>query len=175
MKEFLLFEPLTQEKYTDYIRIGTLAYDQHYKHLWLEENSTPYIESSFTYEVLEKEAEDNNTILYLIYFAGKAVGIFKITINAPVLSYTSHESLCVDKIYILNDYSGKGIGRKILRFVSLRAQELNKKVIWLDTMQKGPALEFYLKNGFKISGESRVIFKTVIEDKSMMYIMTKAV
>lgn len=175
MKDLVLFEPLTPKKYTDYIRVGTLAYDQHYKHLWPNGNTTPYLESSFTNEVLAKEAKDDNTILYLIYFARKVVGIFKITINAPILSYASEESLCIDKIYILNEYSGKGIGGKILQFVILRAQEMNKKIVWLDTMQKGPALQFYLKNGFQISGESKVLFESVIEDLSLMYIMTKEV
>jgi GNAT superfamily N-acetyltransferase len=81
----------------------------------------------------------------------------------------------IDKIYILKEYSGKGIGKKVLQFVALRAKELSKKCIWLDTMQKGPALHFYLKNGFEIHRKNRVHFATVLEEESGMWVMVKEV
>ena len=173
MKDILQFEPLTAAKYQTYIEVGTLAYNQHYLHLWPNENSAPYIESSFTKEVLLKEENDNNTILYLIQLNGKVVGIFKITLNCSLDSYTKHEALYVDKIYILNEYVGIGIGKKVLQFAELRGKEFDKQVIWLDTMQKGPALHFYLKNGYKIHGESKVQFATVIPEEKYMWIMVK--
>ena len=173
MKEIVHFEPITPKSYQSYIDVGTRAYNQHYLHLWPNGNSTPYIESSFTLDVLRKEENDNNTILYRIIFEKKVVGVLKITLNAPFGSFSEKEALCVDKIYILNEYSGKGIGKKVIQFALLRAKESDKKVVWLDTMQKGPALEFYLKNGFQIHSESKVIFPTVIKDESLMWVMAK--
>lgn len=173
MKNLIHFEPLNKKKYQTYIEVGIKAYNQHYLHLWPNENSKPYIESSFTLEVLAKEESDNNTILYLIQLNGKAVGIFKITLNSKLDVYTQQEALYVDKIYILNEFSGQGIGEKILQFVQLRAEAMGKKIIWLDTMQKGPALHFYLKNGFKIHSETNIIFDTVIPEESLMWVMTK--
>lgn len=175
MKDLLHFEPLIASKYQTYIDVGTQAYNEHYLHLWTNENSRPYIESSFNQKVLTKEENDDNTILYLIQLNGQAIGVFKITLNSQVASFTKQESLYIDKIYILNMYSGQGIGKKILQFVQLRAKAMDKKVIWLDTMQKGPALAFYLKNGFKIQSESKVPFDSIISDESLMYVMVKEV
>lgn len=171
MRGVIHFEPLTPKTYQDYIRVGTRAYDQHYLHLWPNGDSTPYISSSFTMKVLEKEEHNKNTLLYTIRQYDTAVGILKFTLNANLDKYAKEEALYVDKIYILNEYSGKGIGKKALQFVLLRAKEINKRIVWLDTMQKGPALNFYLKNGFEIYDKSEVKLPSVLEAEKHMYIM----
>jgi len=123
--------------------------------------------------VIEKEARDQNTILYRIMLHQKAVGVLKITLNAAVENFSAAESLSIDKVYLLNEYSGRGIGRKALQFVLLRAKEMQKKIVWLEAMQKGPALDFYLKNGFEISTASKVTLPTVITSESLMWTMIK--
>jgi ribosomal protein S18 acetylase RimI-like enzyme len=175
MKNILHFEPITPAVYQSYIEVGTQAYNQHYMHLWPHENSAPYIESSFTKEVLEKEEQDENTILYRIISNKKAVGVLKITRNASLANFSKNEAMYVDKIYILNEYSGKGIGKKALQFAMLRAKEMKKKIVWLDSMQKGPALNFYLKNGFEIHSKNQVTLPTVIETESLMWVMVKKI
>lgn len=173
MNDIVHFEPITPEVYENYIEVGTRAYKQHYLHLWPNENSSPYIKRSFTRAVLEKEENDKNTILYRILIHTKAVGIFKLTLDRAMGEYEASEALCVDKIYILKEYSGKGIGKKVLQFAMLRAREMHKKIIWLDTMQQGRALDFYLKNGFEIYEKSKVTLPTIIEEKSLMWILIK--
>lgn len=173
MKDIVHFEPIHPNTYKSYIEVGRLAYNQHYLHLWKHGNSAPYIESSFTLDVLSKEENDANTILYRILCNKIAVGVLKITLNAALDPYSATDALCIDKIYILKAHSGKGIGKKVLQFAMLRAKELNKKIVWLDTMQKGPALNFYLKNGYGIHSECRVPFAMVKENESLMWVMTK--
>ncbi|MFK7812890.1 MAG: GNAT family N-acetyltransferase [Maribacter sp.] len=173
MKNIVHFEPITNETYDSYIEVGTKAYNQHYLHLWPDGNSFPYIESSFTITVLKKEESDLNTILYRILINKKAIGVLKITLDATLGSFSKKEALYIDKIYILNEHSGQGVGKKVLQFVMLRAQEMDKKIVWLDTMQKGPAKDFYLKNRFEIHSESKVLLPTVIQDESLMWVMVK--
>ncbi|MFS4494516.1 GNAT family N-acetyltransferase [Maribacter sp. 2308TA10-17] len=173
MKHIVHFEPITPEVYDSYIEVGIVAYNQHYLHLWPNENSAPYIESSFTKEVLEKEEVDPNTILYRILRNKKAIGVLKITLDAPLANFSKDEALYIDKIYILNEYSGKGVGKKVLQFAMLRAKKMKKKIVWLDTMQKGPALDFYLKNGFEIHSESKVTLPNILEDEKLMWVMIK--
>lgn len=175
MRNIVHFEPLIAQRHKTYIRIGIKAYNQHYLHLWPEGDSTPYIESSFTEEVLDKEEQDKNTSLFLINFKKEAVGILKITHNLALDNCSAEDALYVDKIYIIKEATGKSIGKKVLQFISLRAKELNKTIIWLDTMQKGPALNFYLNNGFKKHSESKITFPQAIEAEKPMFIMTKLV
>jgi len=173
MKDIVHFEPISPKTYQSYIDVGTKAYNQHYLHLWPNGNSSPYIESSFSREVLKREENDDNTILYRILNDQKVVGILKISLNASLGIFSKKEALYVDKIYLLNEHSGKGIGRKALQFALLRAKEMGKKIVWLDTMQKGPALDFYLKNGFEIHSQSEVTLPTICKEERLMWIMVK--
>lgn len=172
MKNIIHFEPLTPETYSTYIAIGIKAYNQHYSHLWYNGDSSPYILNSFTEAVLLEEEKDNNTILFLIHFDKKPVGIIKITLNKALGNYADKEALFIDKIYILNEFTGKGIGEKALQFILLRAKELHKELVWLDAMQKSPALAFYHKNSFTIHSETKHPSPKVKKAESPMYILT---
>ena len=63
----------------------------------------------------------------------------------------------------------------VLDFTEIRAKQLDKKIIWLDTMQNGRALQFYLKNGFNIYSETQLPFPESIESERPMYILTKKI
>jgi GNAT superfamily N-acetyltransferase len=173
MTNIIHFEPLTTEKYSTYITVGTKAYNQHYLHLWPDGDSSSYIQNSFTNEVLKKETSDANTHLFIIHLKKSPVGILKFTQDKSLGHHSREESLYVDKIYILKEATGMGIGKKVLQFIRLRAEEIDKKLIWLDTMQKGPALNFYLKNGFEMHGETKVPFENALEEERPMYVLKK--
>ena len=96
--------------------------------------------------------------------------IFKLII---VLSIFLADRL--SKIYILKEFAGKGVGNKSLKFVESIAKKRSKKAIFLESMQKGPALPFYLKNDFDIVAESTVPFKNVIEEEKPMFLLKKMI
>jgi len=175
MTQNVHYEPLVPKLYTTYITIGTKAYNQHYKHLWPNGDTATYIQNSFTKEVLSKEEEDTNTELYLIKLKTEYVGILKISLHKELNEYSKKESLFLDKIYILKEFSGKGIGSKSLQFVEDKAKELFKKAIFLEAMQKGLALSFYLANNFTIVGTTKVPFNNVIEEEKPMYLLLKKI
>lgn len=163
--------PMTPVTIPIYIEVGIRAYDQHYLHLWKNEDSSPYINSSFTKKVLKNELRDSNNAHYIVFLKGVPVGILKLIINCACPGYSGTEALLAQKIYILNEYSGKGIGRATLNFIKLQALNYSKKVIWLDTMKKGPAYFFYLKNGFRIIGTIQLALPMAIESERDMYQM----
>lgn len=175
MKQIIHFEPLTPANFNRYISIGTKAYNQHYLHLWPNGDSSPYINNSFTREVLKNEERDENTRLFLINLNNECIGILKFTISKEIGLISKENGLYIDKIYIINKACGFGIGTKALTFVLLRAKELQKSLVWLEAMQKGPALNFYQKNGFTIYGKTEIPFKQAIESEKPMFIMTKEV
>jgi len=175
MKNKVQFEQLVPNLYKEYINIGTKAYNQHYRHLWPHGDTSTYIQSSFTKEVLLKEEEDKNTELYLITLDSIYVGLLKLTLHKSITLFSKLESLYLDKIYIQNEFSGKGIGREALLFVETKAKELSKKAIFLEAMQKGPALPFYIANNFSIIETTQVPFENVIEEEKPMYLLLKKI
>ncbi len=173
MENNIQFVPLKPELYSTYIEIGTKAYDQHYKHLWPKGDTTTYIKNSFTKEVLLNEEKDEDTVLYLIKLYSEHVGILKITLQKQLQDYNKADALYLDKIYILNEFSGKGIGSKSLKFVEQIATDHSKKAIFLESMQKGLALPFYLSHSFTIVANTQVPFNNVIEEEKPMYLLRK--
>lgn len=173
MKQQIIFEPLTPSLYQQYIDIGTNAYNQHYRHLWPNGDTSTYIHNSFTQKILLQEEQDNNTSLFLIKINKSYAGILKFTHNKVIGEFDKTESLYIDKIYIQKEFARMGIGRKTIEFIIKNARQLSKKVIYLESMQKGPALLFYLANDFSIIDTTKVPFENVIEEEKPMYILLK--
>lgn len=173
MENNIQFVKLKPELYNTYIEIGTKAYDQHYKHLWPNGDTITYIKNSFSKEVLLNEENDADTVLYLIKINSAYVGILKITLHKQVQEYSKADALYLDKIYILNEFSGKGIGSKSLKFVEQVAVDHSKRAIFLESMQKGLALPFYLSKSFSIVANTQVPFSNVIEKEKPMHLLRK--
>jgi GNAT superfamily N-acetyltransferase len=165
--------PLTEQKYDEYIALGKKSYLQHYLHFWSDGDPSPYINESFTKEVLRTAHKNKNAKYFIIYSKAIPVGIIKIVLNQEVGNSSKEESLLLEKIYILKEYSGKGIGTKVLTFVEDFARKHNKKIVWLDTMVKGSATAFYLKNGYKIQSTKYLDYENIVDTKREMYIMSK--
>lgn len=166
-------EPVTSKTCELYCKIGIKAYNEHYLHLWKNKDPTPYIEESFTIDVVSHELKDNSSSLWLIYKGDTAVGILKLIKETPTGSHTSKEAILLEKIYILNKFSGQGIGSLALSWIETYCLNSNKQVLWLETMQKGPALNFYLKNGYHIRKEKLLKFHQVLDKQKPMYVLLK--
>ena len=169
------FEEVSNETCQLYCNLGIKAYQEHYLHLWKNNDPTPYIEESFTIDVVKDELKDNSASLWLIYRGNTAVGILKLIIDAPLAPHISKETVLLEKIYILNKFSGKGIGSFTLSWVESYCLKANRQVLWLETMQKGPALKFYLKNGYEILKEKQLKYEQVLEKQKPMYVLMKKV
>ena len=162
---------LTEAQIDTYIDIGKRSYNQHYLYLWEKGDPEPYISSSFTKEVVLNELKDPNLIHFLLNIDQQTAGIIKIVVDAPFMSYSKSEALLLEKIYLLAEFSGKGLGTKCLDLISDYARSLGKRTLWLDTMQTGKALPFYLAYGFDIVGEKDLEFENVLESEKPMYIL----
>lgn len=154
-----------------YIQIGITSYHQHYLHLWENRNPAPYIDSSFTTPVLEKDIQDPNLGHFIVVESGKEAGIIKIVKNAPVLTYSGKQAMLLEKIYLLASSSGKGLGKRCLKYLIEYARRLNKEIIWLDTMKTGRALSFYQNFGFEIIGEKELLYPGVLDDQKGMFLL----
>ncbi|RKN79969.1 GNAT family N-acetyltransferase [Ulvibacterium marinum] len=166
---------LTRELFDVYCAIGIKSYRQFYLHLWEDEDPAPYINTSFTQSILGQELAHPNHEHFIIYQGASPVGIFKVLLHSKIAPYSSKEAFLLEKLYLLREYSGKGIGTEVLNFAENKAKELKKEILWLDTMKKGPALNFYLKNGFKILREGVLDLPNVLENERQMLILYKTV
>ncbi|MER3317711.1 MAG: GNAT family N-acetyltransferase [Allomuricauda sp.] len=169
----LILIPVTEKNLEKYVDVGVKSYCEHYLHLWENEDPTPYISHGLTAEVVERELKDPNAVNYLINLNEKTVGILKLVKNCGIDEISDTDALKAEKIYLLKEHSGKGIGKQLLEFIEETARGLNKKVVWLDAMQKGKPVHFYQKNGYVIKRESEVVLPNAKPSEKPMWILTK--
>lgn len=165
--------PVNKGNLEIYLMVGIQSYCENYLHLWENDDPTPYLSNGFTQEVVERELQDPNVMNFLVNLGDTPVGILKLVKNCGIDEILGSDALKAEKIYLLKEHSGKGIGRQVLHFIEKMARELNKKIIWLDAMQKGKPVQFYQKNGFVIKRESEVVLPNVRPNEKPMYILTK--
>lgn len=169
----MILEPLTLDSSDTYISVGTKSYRQHYLHLWPEQDATPYLSTSFTSEIVKEELLHPNMEHFLFKNEDEVIGIVKLLKDKALDQHPENTSLFIEKIYLLQEFSGKGFGTQLLSLIENYAKNLNKNLIWLDTMQKGPQLNFYLKNGFKKKQASALKLNGAKEEEKAMWIMAK--
>lgn len=171
----IYLEELTPETFRDYCDIGKQAYSEHYLHLWPKADPTPYFVNSFTLAVLSNELKNPNMKLYIIRKGALGIGILKLVIDKGVHSHAPEVSMLLEKVYVLNEHTGKGSGLEILKLVETYAQNLGKTILWLEAMKKGRALSFYKQQGFNIVQEKELPFKESLPEERGMYILIKKV
>ena len=169
------------ERYTErmnwiaeYLETGRQAYTDHYCHLWPGSNPDPYLSRNFTRHILDETLGRPQLVHWLMYAGGKAAGVCKIDLERNHPHFLPANSLFLEKIYFRSRYTGKGLGSQVLQRITSLAGQVGRKGIWLEAMQKGPALAFYQKEGFRILGETAIPYPEVLPDEKPMWVLGKA-
>src|SRR5215204_5682832 len=93
--------------------IATRAYSDHYLHLWYDGGAW-YLQTYFTPARFEEELHDPNAWFFLVYYHGEAVGFLKLNLDKPAPN--GNKALELERIYLTNEASGKGIGAHLLQY-----------------------------------------------------------
>ncbi|MEX0274560.1 MAG: GNAT family N-acetyltransferase [Flavobacteriaceae bacterium] len=158
-----------------YCQIGEQSYREHYLHLWKNENPESYLNDSFVPNTVKRELDDHNCAHYIVLYQKRPAGVFKLILHKAVGHYGESEALLLQKIYLKQRMTGLGVGKVCLDFVCQLAQEMGKKVVWLDTMKKSRALPFYQGYGFHIVGETQLPYQHIRKGEREQYILVKEI
>ena len=137
---------------------------QTYQETFAESNSDDllqqYYKQSLNLTKLSAQLKMTNSEFYFIYSApladpeAKLAGFLKLNIDDAQTDLLDPEALEVEKIYILKEFLSQGLGKQMISFAIKRAQQQNKKHLWLGVWENNfSALNFYKKMGFEQFGE----------------------
>lgn len=168
---FFKITPLKATHIPVYVETGALAYREHYCHLWPGGDPRPYIRRNFTKTIVEKEFQNKAFLHWLVYSGDDVAGICKLDLDKMFPGNSSQKSVFIEKIYLRKQFTGKGLGSALFRKIESHAMKLGSPFLWLEAMQKGPALSFYLNNGFKILGTTQVPYPEVRSSEKMMWVL----
>lgn len=137
MKTFSISEPQTESEFNDYYRIR--------------------------YEILrkpwnqpEKSTKDDTELISVHLLAkdenGKAVATGR-------LQFNSDEEAQIRSMAVVDEFQGNGIGSLLIEHLEKIAKQRKLKRITLDSREN--AVQFYLRNGYRIIGPSYLLFGTI--------------
>lgn len=134
-------------------KISYATYQAAFASMCAEDDMNAYLETSFRMERLKKELANKSSWFYLLYQDHRLVGYLKLNEGEAQTEFLDRESLEVERIYVIGDFQGQGMGRRMLQKAVDTAQERGKSYLWLGVWDKNEkALAFYKKNGFYLIG-----------------------
>ncbi|MBC2839912.1 GNAT family N-acetyltransferase [Robiginitalea sp. SC105] len=167
----LLLEPLERKTLPVFLEAGRRAYTDHYCHLWPGGDPEPYLGRNLVPGVVLGELANPAYRHWLVKTASGVAGICVISTDKEYPGFHEGKSLFIDKVYLIRAFTGQGIGSAVLGAVREFARQSAKSGVWLKAMQKGPALRFYQKEGFRILGESTIPYPEVLPAQKPMWTM----
>ncbi len=108
------------------------------------EDIADYCANFYSHARIRKELEDNNSRYFVAEFKGNACGFIKLRRGNRIEPVETLNAIEIQRIYLLEQLKGRGIGRAMLEFVFHFARERDIELVWLGVWEKNiSAIEFY--------------------------------
>jgi ribosomal protein S18 acetylase RimI-like enzyme len=130
--------------------IQNLAYSiwpKTYGHIISPEQMTYMLNWMYSLETLETNFDENHTY-FCIASNGKDIGFLDLETNHP-----EEGNMKIHKIYVLNEFHGKGLGFELIKQARDFAKETLMNTITLQVNRSNTAVDFYKRFGFEIIEE----------------------
>ena len=117
------------------------------------ENMKIYLKNSFSPEIQLKELSAPDNIFLIAESEGIPAGYAQLILNSTDETVSAGRPMELRRIYALQEYLGRGIGRELMKRCIDEARERDCDVIWLGVWEKNQrAIDFYKKWGFRQAG-----------------------
>lgn len=117
------------------------------------ENMDAHLKRSFSPEIQFDELSQPNVIFLIVEYENIPIGYAQLILNSKDEAITETRPLEIRRIYALQEYIGKGIGKELMKAAIDEARQRNCDCVWLGVWEKNQrAIEFYKKWGFREVG-----------------------
>lgn len=147
------------------------TYRQTFTDITTQRNMEDFLSYAFDSDRLAAELAAEQSDFYLLYCDDQEAGYIKVN-NYPCQSDVNDpKSLEIQRIYIDQDFQGKGLGSFLMREAINIAKSLRKEYVWLGVWEHNyKAQSFYSKHGFYRIGAHPFIMG---DDEQTDYILRK--
>ncbi|MEN5378757.1 GNAT family N-acetyltransferase [Sphingobacterium kitahiroshimense] len=147
--EKINIKKVTLSDIKDLQKIGKQTFFETFSESNTEENMKKYLEEGFSVDKLTEELTNAYSEFYFALDNQEVIGYLKLNVGDSQTEEQHHESLEIERIYVLQDYHGKKIGQILYEKALQIALERKSEYIWLGVWEENPrAISFYKKNGF---------------------------
>jgi ribosomal protein S18 acetylase RimI-like enzyme len=129
--------------------IGGKTFRETFEDTNTQENLDLYIAQSFATKKLQPELQNPDSEFYLAKSKNQVIGYLKVNFAPAQTEINDPNSLEIERIYILQEHYGKGVGQLLFDKALEIARQAKCSYIWLGVWENNfRALNFYNKNGF---------------------------
>ena len=133
------------------------SYVQSFADHWVEGGLEWYLEKVYGMDVLQNDLKNADINYFICYCEGEPVGFIKVKLNSTLSTKIRGKHLEIEKLYFLEKYKRRGLGKQMIDRVRQIAKELGIKVIWLAVIDSNiSAITFYENIGFKFFDKTRL-------------------
>ncbi len=127
---------------------------------------------NFKEKNFKEELETSENQYYLIEYQNETAGYSKVIFNKTCKDIPAENITYMSRLYLLEEFYGLGLGKKLFDFNLALCKENNQAGIWLNVwIENKKAIQFYKKAGFNIIGKSDFqISKTHSNPNHIMYL-----
>jgi len=135
---------------TTICEIGTKTFFETYAQRNSVADMQQYLATNFNQQAIKKQIENHGSAFYIAYLENKPIGYLKLNTAEAQTDLNEHNSVEIERIYVLAAYHGKNIGQLLYQKAAAVAKEKGKSSIWLGVWEQNPrAIRFYEKQGFE--------------------------
>ncbi|MCC9137030.1 GNAT family N-acetyltransferase [Pontibacter silvestris] len=147
--------PVDAELLTD---LGWVTFDETFAAYNKPEDMAAFRPTMYSAELQAAELADPETEFIIAEVEGKAVAYIKLTAGNAPETITAKNPLQISRLYLLQQWTGKGLGDMLMQLSLNIAQQHNHDVVWLTVWEHNTrAYRFYQKYGFREVGELEFI------------------
>lgn len=118
-----------------------------------EDYINDYISRNFNSIKIEEEILDTNNQFFVLEYEKQIVGFSKVLFNYENENITPKNVTKMERIYLLKEFYGLGLGKKLFKFNVEFAKKNNQKGMWLHVwIENTRAIQFYQKMGMTSVG-----------------------
>jgi len=132
------------------VHLSRKVFYDSFNHMNSPENMKEYMDRAFNPQQLLSELNNPLSEFYFIVTDDVVAGYLKINRSGAQSDVQDDSSLEIERIYVDDEFQGRGLGARLLSKAKERAKEMKLKYIWLGVWEKNTdAKRFYERHDFR--------------------------
>lgn len=146
-------EPVKTTELDDLVNISRKTFYDTFHQQNTKEDMEHFIQSSFNEHALKSEMSLSSNYFFFARLGDEIAGYLKIS-TAESADIGEKDVLEISRIYVVKEKLGSGVGKAMLQFAILFAQQQYKRTVFLGVWERNErAISFYKSFGFKKFGQ----------------------
>ncbi len=150
--------------------LGQVSFREAFSHFWTDKEVLKnYFKNTFSVKKIRSSISKENNVFWIAYADELPVGYAKLKKYCPYKDLKDKSPAQLQKIYILNDYIGNGIGKQLQDALFDEVENLGIKTLWLAVWDENlKAIKFYERYGFNKVSRYHYEFDSLKADYEVM-------